>query len=169
MTSQDNITDQLVAAVEDGNLALVQSLYGQLNVPRDTLEIIAEQAAQHGQPEVLEWCFQQGFTVPAESLNSDFYHAAIAGRSPAIFQVLLDHGFDLNAHWSEYHGDALVVACMDGNVPLARFLLEHGQDPDSGHCCSDYETLTWAIIGEKLDQLKNGRCEADAGPWCPAG
>ncbi len=54
MMSPGNISDQLVEAVKDGNLALIQSLYGQLNVPRDALKEIAEQAAEDGQSKVLE-------------------------------------------------------------------------------------------------------------------
>lgn len=149
MSSQQALTDQLSSATKAGNLPLVESLYSQLNRSRESLDEIARQAAEHAQPSLLEWCFQQGFALPAESLNNSFFHAAISGRSPAIFQVLLKHGFDLNAHWSEYDGDAVVVACMDGDVPLARFLLEHGQDPNLGHCCGDYEALVWAIIGDK--------------------
>lgn len=153
MLSREHITDQLLAAIESGDLTLVKSLYSPLDSPGESLDEIAQQAALHGRPSVLEWCFQQGFTFPAESLNHSLYHAAIAGKSPAIFQVLLDHGFDLNAHWTEYFGDALVAACGDGNIPLVRFLLENGQDPNSGHCwyCG-LEALCWAIVSDKPDQ-----------------
>ncbi|KAJ9648768.1 hypothetical protein H2199_000681 [Coniosporium tulheliwenetii] len=135
MPSSEHLTDQLSTAVKAGDLYL-----------------IAQQAAQHAQPLILEWCFQHGLTLPASSMNNSFYHAAISCRSPAIFSILLHHGFDLNAHWSEYHGDALVVACMDGDVPFVRFLLENGQDPNAGRSCGEYEALIWAIVGDSLDQ-----------------
>lgn len=152
MSTSESLTDQISAAVKAGDLTLTDSLYSQANSSYESLDEIAQQAARHAQPELLEWCFQQGFTFPADSMNNPFYHAAIEGRSPAIFQVLLNHGFDLNAHWSEYLGDALVAACIDGTTPLVRFLLKSGQDPNSGHCCSDYEALTWVIVGDNLDQ-----------------
>lgn len=152
MSNPESLTDQLSAAVKAGDLALVDSLYSQYSSSHESLDEIAQQAARHALPELLEWCFQRGFTFPADSMNNPFYHAVVEGTSPAVFQVLLKRGFDLNAHWSEYLGDALVAACMDGNIPLVRFLLENGQDPNSGHCCSDYEALTWTIVGDKLSQ-----------------
>lgn len=152
MSYQENVTNQLSTATKAGNLPLVKFLYSQLDSWRKSLNEIAQQAARHAQPSVLEWCFQQSFTFPADSLNDSFYHGAISGRSPAIFQVLLNHGFDLSAHWSEYLGDALVVACVDGDVPLARFLLKNGQNPNSGHCYGDFEGLIWAIISDKSNQ-----------------
>lgn len=152
MSSPESVIEQLSTAVQAGDVPLVNSLYSQLGSPRESLDEIARLAAKHAQPTVLEWCFQQGFTFPPDSLNDSFFHAAISGRSPAIFQVLLNHGFDLNAHWSEYLGDGLVMACMEGNLPLARLLLENGQDPNSGHWYGQYEALVWAIVGDKLDQ-----------------
>ncbi|KAL1968185.1 hypothetical protein VTN77DRAFT_2020 [Rasamsonia byssochlamydoides] len=144
------LEQRLLAAAADGDLDLIKSLYGSLSSADQTesLQKIAQSAARHGHADLLEWCFSQGLSFPAESVNHDLYHAACDGGSPAIFQVLVNHGTDLNAHWSEYDGDALVVAARTGNVPLARFLLEHGQDPNSGHCCSDAEAIHWAITGD---------------------
>ena len=51
----------------------------------------------------------------------------------------------MNEHWSEYYGDALVVATEAGNVPLARFVLEHGQNPNLKRGMSDIQAGPWAI------------------------
>ncbi|EON63779.1 hypothetical protein W97_03007 [Coniosporium apollinis CBS 100218] len=152
MSSPKHLTDKLSTAVKAGDLYLINSLYTQLASPRSSLDEIAQQAAQHAQPLILEWCFHQGLTLPTDSMNNPFYHAAISSRCPLIFSVLLHHGFDLNAHWSEYLGDALVVACMHGDTPFLRFLLDKGQDPNLGRGCGEYEALTWAIVGDELDQ-----------------
>lgn len=56
-------------------------------------------------------------------------HATITstGLSIVILRLLLDHGFDLNAHeksiWQRTR-----VAAMSGDVPFARFLHEKGME-----------------------------------------
>lgn len=65
-------------------------------------------------------------------------------------QVLLRHGFDLNAHESEYIGDALVTSTRQGHVEFTRFLLEHGQNPNTHHTVypGELEAITYAIAFE---------------------
>ena len=104
-------------------------------------------AAELSQPQLLEFCFKQGLTIASESLNSPLLHAATSAGSIPVYQVLVDNHFDLNQHWSEYDGDALVMAAFDGNVELARFLLEHGIDPNSGNGCGEWIALFWPIAG----------------------
>jgi hypothetical protein len=102
------VPEAALSAVESGDLTQLQDLYR----PGISLEEIAKQAAQHKQHRVLEWCHAQGWTHPAESFNSKFLICAASGASPAVFEVLLSHGWDLNAHYTEYCGDALAIVVM---------------------------------------------------------
>ena len=105
----------VASAIASGDLTRLKDLYQ----PNMALEGIARHAAQHRQPQILQWCYDQGWSPPQKSLNSAFFTSAVTGKSPAIFQILIDHGFDLNAHENEAHGDALACAVMCGDYELA--------------------------------------------------
>jgi ankyrin repeat protein len=68
--------------------------------------------------------------MPSTSLNNEVYEDACYAYSIPLFEVLLSHGLDLNAHSSEYCGDVLDLASPPGDVQPAKWLLEHGQDPN---------------------------------------
>jgi hypothetical protein len=145
--AEEDFTQLIVTATQNGDLPLIKSHFPTLPPSSPILHSIALAAVSSYHPEILHWCFSQGFRLPSSSLNSDFYHAASASQSIPIFQILLANGFDLNAHTSEFFGcgTALVVAAVHGNVPFARWLLENGQDPNAGYSC---EALVYAIGGE---------------------
>ena len=75
--------------------------------------------------------------------------AAATGRMDAV-EVVVDLGFDVNAlgradapieqEWET----ALHEAAGTGNVALARYLLDHGADPDIHDCRFDAPPLGWA-------------------------
>ena len=117
-----NLPEAVLSAIRSGDLTQLQELHRS----DMSLDQIAQQAARDKQPQILEWCYAQGWAPPPESLNNRFFLAALTGASPAIFQVLVDHGWDLNAHESEACGDALASAVMDGYYDFAKWLLEHG-------------------------------------------
>jgi ankyrin repeat protein len=145
--AEDDFTQLLIAATTTGNLPLIKSHFPSLPPSTPILKSIAISAAKSNQPEILTWCLSQGYSLPSQSLNNELYHAACDSQSIAIFQVLVNHGFDLNAHTSEmyYCGTALVAACMHGNLELAKWLLGNGQDPNAEF---SYEALVYAVSGE---------------------
>jgi len=125
MASSPQLPDAVVAAIKASDLAQLQTLYE----PSMSLDEISKEAARKGQPTILEWCYTQGWKPKSPSFNDKFFSAVCSGASIDIFQVLLDHGWDLNAHESETGGDALASAIMDENYNLAKWLLEHGHRP----------------------------------------
>jgi ankyrin repeat protein len=114
--------EAVVSAVKLGDLMQLQDFY-QPDMP---LQAIAQLAARHAQPKILEWCYAQGWVHPQESFNDQFFFAATHGASSAIFEVLVDHGWDLNAHWTEVGGDTLTSAILSDQYDFAKWLLEHG-------------------------------------------
>lgn len=116
------LPEEVLSAVRSGDLKKLRDIY------RTDISLyeVACEAARRNQPQILEWCYSQGWAPPPESFNDRFFVAATAGASPAIFQVLVDHGFNLNAHDTELFGDALSIAVSDGHYDLAEWLLEHG-------------------------------------------
>jgi ankyrin repeat protein len=134
MSSQ--LIPELLAATTEGDLDLVKSLFP-VSSPPASIDEIATEATKAGKVNILSWCYSEGFIPPHKSMNGDFYHAACDSSSPDIWKELVKHGYDLNAHWSEFYGDALCLAAWKGNVELAKTLLELGQDPNSDHYFSD--------------------------------
>lgn len=130
MASSPQLPEASVAAINTGNLAQLQNIYE----PSMSRDEISKQAARKGQPKILEWCYTQGWRPSSPSFNDKFFSAVCSGASTDIFQVLLDHGWDLNAHQSEAGGDALASAIMGEDYELAKWLLEHGhrQTPVDG-------------------------------------
>jgi hypothetical protein len=124
MDDETALPEAVLAAIDSGDVTQLQPLYN-LN-PTISLEKIAQTAAEHVEPEILEWCFTQGWAPPPESFNGDLFFAAISGASPAIFQILLDHGWNFDAHDSESCGDTLASAIMNEDYEFTKWLLEHG-------------------------------------------
>lgn len=122
MAHSPSLPEAILSAIADGDITQLQTSF-QTNMP---LEEVAKQAARDKQPDVLEWCYSQGWYPPPESLNDNFFIAVLDGMSPAIFQVLFNHGWDSNAHESEACGDALASAVISGEYECAKWLLEQG-------------------------------------------
>lgn len=114
-------------AIYTGDLKRLDSLYK----PGISLEAIARHSAKAEKPEVLEWCYSKGWAHPTgDTVNDRFYLAAICNGTPEFFQVLLDHGFDIDSHYTVTLGDALASAVIFDHHDLAKWLLEHGHNPN---------------------------------------
>ncbi|KAF2750975.1 ankyrin [Sporormia fimetaria CBS 119925] len=144
MSSSQDLSEDIVAAIGSGDLTRLEDLYQ----PGISLDPIATHAARRGQPQVLDWCFGKGWTHPPTSYNSAFFLAATCGGSPQVFQVLLDHGWDLNAHYIESCGDALSSAVTNGNYDFAKWLLEHGHRVTPEEGIYGPGVLEWTVSGE---------------------
>jgi hypothetical protein len=120
------------------------------------LEEIAKQAARQGQAQILEWCFAYGWYYPAESFSGKFLLAAMDGASPAVFQVLIDHGWNINGHYSENCGDILTSAICGGEHDFAKWLLEHGHDPTPKEGIHEPYAIVETVHGDmaSIDVLK---------------
>ncbi|KAJ4983480.1 hypothetical protein SVAN01_11043 [Stagonosporopsis vannaccii] len=149
---EPEIPAAVLTAIQSGDVKKVESLYK----PDLALNDIAIHAAKANQPQILEWCYSQGWVPPAESLNDDFYVAAMNSSSPDVFQVLINHGWNMNAHRTGTIGDALASAIMYGEYDFAKWLLEHGHkvnphEPMHGGC-----SITSTLSGDhaSTDMLK---------------
>ncbi|KAF3001785.1 hypothetical protein E8E13_001564 [Curvularia kusanoi] len=112
----------VLTAIQTGDIEQLRFLYN----PDIELEAIAKYAAKENQAQVLEWCYAKGWTPSTDDLNEPFFIAAICNPSIEFWQVLLNHGYDMNAYTTETLGDALASAVMFGEHDFAKWLLEHG-------------------------------------------
>jgi ankyrin repeat protein len=150
--SGPDLPEAVLSAINSGDLTQLKVLY-QASM---SLDKIAQEAARKKQPQILEWCYDQGWAPPRESFNDPFFFAAITGESIAIFQVLLDHGWDLNAHESEACGDLLASAVIWGSYDFAKWLLEHGHRVDPHDPVHGPSSLSATVRGEtaSIEMLK---------------
>ncbi|KAI0411549.1 ankyrin repeat-containing domain protein [Xylaria grammica] len=137
----------LEEAIVAGDLETLRNLYATASTDQQSalLTSIAERAARNAKTEILDWCFRSGLEVSRNSLNNELYDQACFSLSPAVFDVLIAHGIDINRYHSEYVGDALSLAAYHGNVEFARFLLQKGADPNETWGYQEHEAGIWAI------------------------
>jgi ankyrin repeat protein len=65
---------------------------------------------------------------PLDDVHTTLLHLAANSRMPAILQLLVSHGAEVD--WQNEEGmSALHVAAMWGNVAAVRLLLDSGADP----------------------------------------
>ncbi|KAF2440025.1 ankyrin [Karstenula rhodostoma CBS 690.94] len=142
--SPSNLPAAVASAIASGNVTSFKALY-EPNIP---LEEIARHAALYGQPVIMQWCCDQGWRPPRETLNSEFITSAVYGASPAIWQIMIDHGLDLNAHENEIFGDPLSTAVICGHYDLAKWLLEHGhRSTPKDRSYVPGSSISWTISG----------------------
>lgn len=130
------LPETILSAVTSSDVTQLEKHY----TPDIPLKEIARQAASNGQAKIVEWCYSQGWAAKSPSFNDTFYICAIDGASPAVFEVLMSHGWDINAHETETVGDALACAISSDNYNFAKWLLDHGhrstpRDGNFGNGC----------------------------------
>lgn len=64
--------------------------------------------------------------------------------------MLIDNGFDLNQPWSEYDGDALLIALAYHYVDLTKFLLEKGANLNNDEVQGDWTAIIMPIADDPL-------------------
>jgi ankyrin repeat protein len=149
-SSKEELESQILAAAASGDLDLTKSLF-----PTDLLTKIASKGTKAGHPSILSWALENGLTIPSESTNNPVFHAAFESGSIPIFQTLLEHGVDLEKHSSDYYGDALAHACMKGNLPLIKFLLEKGHGVNLGRRCNGRVGVVWAVTHDSFSESRD--------------
>jgi hypothetical protein len=79
----------------------------------------------------------------------------VDGACPAIWQILIDNGLDLNAQETEGPGDILAMTimskCNGNNYAFAKWLLEHGHRPTPNDPYQGPSAISWTICGEMAD------------------
>ncbi|KAL8725291.1 MAG: hypothetical protein Q9166_007440 [cf. Caloplaca sp. 2 TL-2023] len=104
-------------------------------------------SAKNAHPAILSFCFASGLNERKFRCNDPIIYAACDASSIAIFAVLLDQGGMAVNHWLELGGDVLIAAIYAGNLPLVKYLLAQGADPNSDYHFGEYTALSWAVIG----------------------
>ncbi|KAF9552382.1 ankyrin [Agrocybe pediades] len=97
-------------------------------------------AAESGQGEVVRSLLNSGFEV-----SPDVILAASESGSTQVFQAMIDCGWDINQS-AGHTGDALSHAAADDGTDLARFLLEHGADPNKNERAGMWTALDLAVM-----------------------
>ncbi|KAI2950253.1 hypothetical protein CBS147323_10737 [Aspergillus niger] len=147
LTLGSQIQQSLEADIANGRLSTVRELYESTDPDGQSslLAQIAALAAKHIQLDIIDWVFNEGFQLPLETLNDEFYFQVCAAGSLELWKRVVKNGFNLNGHRSEYRGDALSLAAYEGkidikgsvahiaaveigNMEALKLLAEHGAD-----------------------------------------
>ncbi|KAI4210758.1 MAG: hypothetical protein LQ351_006434 [Letrouitia transgressa] len=149
----EEIPVSLKEACISGNLSKAKTLYKDFvganpSAKASALSQMAILSAKNSHPPILAFCFSEGLTMNPDSVNDPLVYAACDSGFIPVFEVLLEHGMDLDKYL-EMGGSPLVSACCHGNVELVRFLLDCGANPNCGYPLGHYEALVWAIISDQ--------------------
>ncbi|KAK9413655.1 hypothetical protein SUNI508_11736 [Seiridium unicorne] len=133
-----------IVACENGELDVVKQHIEQGHIDDSVLDDGLGFASRDGHLQVMEYLIQEGAT-----LHSFVIKMAVRYRSLELFKFAVRHGYHPNQQiWDFLEGGigvALPKCCDD--TAIARFLLDHGADPNLGNF--DYRVR----IGWTLDQM----------------
>ncbi|KAI4281996.1 MAG: hypothetical protein L6R35_005505 [Caloplaca aegaea] len=140
-------------AAKSGSVEVLQQLLHRYGTTAVLNQLMLEQAAQHGNAPVFSLLLQQ---QPEPVINDKVRSNALEGGVD-IWKVILDHKPELiNYDFGEI-GDPLAMAALMNNVPLLRFFLEKGLDPNNSRILIapiiDFASKTPSIKPEILDLL----------------
>ena len=101
--------------------------------------------------------------MSSQANNNDlFFQAAALGQFEAVKEFIAN-GMDINTK-CQYEGDtALTYAASEGNVPMVKWLLDHGADPDVLNDAKE-TALHYATYNNSLDIVElliEHDCELD--------
>lgn len=146
-----DLSSELTTACSQGDLSLVKDLYKSLAENTDAsshflLSQMALLATKSSQPDILSFCFSQGFKLDPDDVNDMLIYTVGGHGSIELWDVLLSNGLDVNKYL-ESGGSPLVMACAAGNFKLAELLLDRNANPNNGYHSGGYQALVWAVSG----------------------
>ncbi|KAI9815162.1 MAG: hypothetical protein M1832_005564 [Thelocarpon impressellum] len=106
-----------------GDIELVQHLLDPLRSLPDDWSQALYGATTGNQPATMRYLLAHGAAVDGRVVE-----AACEAKSTAVFQVLLENGWDVNAQYKQ----STVLVAMIRELPLVEWLLDHGAQPCLG-------------------------------------
>lgn len=149
-------------AAKTGSVEIMQHLldrYGNSTTTTTTTAVelnqrMLEQAAQHGNAPVFKFLLQQQRPEP---VITDTVRTKALEGGVEIWKAILDHRPELTNYDFGEKGDLVAMAAVRNNVPLLRFFLARGLDPNKSQFLIqpiiEYVSATPAIKPEILDVL----------------
>lgn len=113
-------------AAKLGSVEILQHILDRYGTTAELNQLMLEQAAQHGNAPVFNFLLQQR----PEPVISDGVRSKALEGGVEIWKVILDHNPEfINYDFGE-KGDLVAMATLMNNVPLLRFFLARGLDPN---------------------------------------
>ncbi|OJJ96555.1 hypothetical protein ASPACDRAFT_1882848 [Aspergillus aculeatus ATCC 16872] len=114
---EKHVQEKVETDITSGNLQAIRDLCQSTDPEKQPslLAHIVARAAGKAQLDILDWLCSEGFQIAPGFVNNEFYHQACYAQPLTIWKTLVV-------------GDGLSLAAYYGNVEIARFLLEKGQD-----------------------------------------
>ena len=110
-----------------GSIEVLQELLDRYGTTAVLNQLMLEQAAQHGNTAVFRFLLQQ----QPEAMISDTVRSKALEGGVEIWKAILDHKPELINYDFGEKGDLIAMATLMNNVPLLRFFLAEGLDPNN--------------------------------------
>lgn len=114
-------------AAKLGSVEILQQLLDRYGTTAALNQLMLEQAAQHGNTTVFRFLLQQ---QPDVVISDQVRSNALEG-GVEIWKAILDHKPELINYDFGEKGDLIAMATLMNNVPLLRFFLAEGLDPNN--------------------------------------
>ena len=114
-------------AAKLGSVEILQQLLDRYGTTARQNQLMLEQAAQHGNAPVFKYLLQQ----QPEPVISDVVRSNALEGGVEIWKAILDHRPELIKYDFGEKGDLVAMATLMNNVPLLRFFLAQGLDPNN--------------------------------------
>ncbi|CZR67757.1 uncharacterized protein PAC_17656 [Phialocephala subalpina] len=115
---------ELGAAISSDEITRVTEFLDEQNRSRDVLNAGLSLAVKAANIKISEFLLARGAEITSAVVGS-----AVKARSQAIFKLLVDHGWQVNAPFGAGH---VVLPKVVGDKQLTRWLLDTGADPNLG-------------------------------------
>ena len=140
-------------AAKSGSVEILQQLLDRYGTTTALNQLMLEQAAQHGNAPIFGFLLQQR----PEAVISDTVRSNALEGGVEIWKLILDHKPELINYDFGEKGDLLAMATLMNNVPLLRFLLAVGLNPNNSRLFTkpiiDVASSTPSLKPEILDLL----------------
>ncbi|TMW62072.1 hypothetical protein Poli38472_009565 [Pythium oligandrum] len=117
-------------------------------------------AARNGRVDAVERLVKSGVSVNASNAGDSAFSTAFARRHTRVYRFLAGHGADVDhpvrfdVEGKAQHAPAVVIATIEQNAPLVRFLVENGADVNANVTDNRATALSWAAWRGDLDMTK---------------
>lgn len=123
-------TSPIVEAARNGHLECIQFILAHCKtIPQDQLSRALVSAADFGSLLIVEEVIRAGADLNFEQDERTALMKAAKGDHFEVVQLLLSKGASVNFKSSKNDATALSLACSEGNMEIAEFLIRNGADP----------------------------------------
>ncbi|EGT53753.1 hypothetical protein CAEBREN_29354, partial [Caenorhabditis brenneri] len=163
-------TPPIVEAAMEGRIEPVQFILAHcVNIPQEQLSRALISAAEGGHLEIVEELVRAGADLNFEQDERTAMMRAARNDHFEVVQFLVNKGASINFKSSKNDATALSLACSEGNMNIAQFLIRNGGDPmlkmdDGVNCFMEVARHGNYDLMSMLVEFTKGNMDLDKSP-----